>query len=63
MAKYPQVHEGEWVRPIRRGYKMACCDCGLVHRMEFKLVRRGKGRFIWLRAFRDKRATAAMRKK
>ncbi len=38
MAQYPQVHEGEWVRPVRKGYKMAYCDCGLVHVLNFKLV-------------------------
>lgn len=28
--KYEEPKEGEWIRPIKRGYKMACCDCGLV---------------------------------
>ena len=23
-----RVHDGEWVRPRRRGYQMECCDCG-----------------------------------
>lgn len=27
-----------WLPPIMRGYKMACCDCGLVHEMEFHAV-------------------------
>jgi len=44
--------------PIRRGYKMACCDCGLVHKLDFR-VRKGK---IEFRVFRDNRATAAMRR-
>ncbi len=26
------------VTPRMRGYKMACCDCGLVHDMEFDVV-------------------------
>jgi hypothetical protein len=25
-----------WVQPIRSGYKMQCCDCDLVHTMEFR---------------------------
>lgn len=29
----------EWVYPIPDGYKMACCDCGLVHRMAFRVVK------------------------
>lgn len=58
MSKYPQVYDGEWVQPVRRGYKMRCCDCGLVHRTDFRLH---KGH-IQLRAFRDRRATAASRR-
>jgi hypothetical protein len=38
---------------------MKCCDCGLVHRMDFRIV---KGR-VQFRPFRDKRATAAARRK
>ena len=59
MAKYDQPEAGEWVRPIRRGYKLACCDCGLVHKMDFRIV---KGR-VQFRVFRDNRATAAIRRK
>lgn len=28
----------DWVHP-QPGYRMKCCDCGLVHDMEFMLVR------------------------
>lgn len=56
--KYPQVQDGQWVQPVSRGYKMACCDCGLVHVIDFKIYR---GR-VQLRAHRDKRATAAKRR-
>lgn len=31
-----------WVNPKMRGYLMACCDCGLVHEMEFKAFEVGK---------------------
>lgn len=27
-----------WVEPIMKGYRMQCCDCGLVHEMQFKVV-------------------------
>ncbi len=57
MTKYHKQTDGEWVQPLT-GYKMACCDCGLVHRMEFRGVR-GK---IQFRAYRDNRATAARRR-
>lgn len=49
----------EWVQPIRRGYKMRCCDCRLVHEMQFR-VKDGRAQF---RARRHERATAASRRK
>jgi hypothetical protein len=56
--KYPIVKDGEWVWPIMEGYKMSCCDCGLVHKVDFKITD-GK---IWLKMSRDYRATAAIRR-
>ena len=29
----------EWVCPDPKGYLMKCCDCGLVHEAEFRVVR------------------------
>lgn len=58
MTTYRQ-RDGEWVQPIRRsGYKLGCCDCGLVHVVDFR-VRKGR---IQFRAIRNRRATAAMRR-
>lgn len=56
--KYPQIKSGEWVQPNHKKYKMACCDCGLVHDFEFKIV---KGK-IFIRGKRNKRATSAVRR-
>lgn len=56
--KYPVLKDGEWVQPSRCGFRDACCDCGLVHRMNFR-VRDGH---IEFQVFRDGRATAAMRR-
>lgn len=44
MPKFKTEHAKEdgwsdWVYPIMNGYKMACCDCGLVHDMKFLAVR------------------------
>ena len=58
MANYPEVQSGQWVQPVRKGYKMSCCDCGLVHKLNFRL-RRGR---IQLQAFRDNRATGQKRR-
>ena len=27
-----------WVQPISRGYLMECCDCNLVHRLDFRVI-------------------------
>lgn len=56
--KYATPKAGEWVQPIRKGYKLRCCDCGLVHRLDFRIYR-SRAQF---RAFRDERATAAIRR-
>lgn len=57
--KYIKQKNGEWVQPIRRGYKMMCCDCGLVHKMNFR-IKRGR---IQFQASRDYRATGQARRK
>jgi Zn-finger protein len=54
-----QVKDGEWVRPVETGYLMGCCDCGLVHRMDFRVH---KGRAIF-RAFRADGHTRVQRKR
>lgn len=57
--KYTQVHDGEWFEPKpQRGHKMACCDCGLIHTMNFR-VKNGK---VQIQATRDNRATANRRR-
>jgi hypothetical protein len=28
----------EWQQPIMKGYMMQCCDCGLVHEIQFKAL-------------------------
>ncbi len=52
MAKHKRMFEGkggwtEWVYPTPKKYQLGCCDCGLVHTIQFevaKVVKRlGKG--------------------
>ncbi len=65
----------EWETPVMRGYKLACCDCGLVHGMEFQVLKVTKwlGRRTWrgkqvsdhkvaFRVRRLNRATAQVRR-
>lgn len=83
MAKFKvEVEEDDgwcrWVSPHPDGYKLGCCDCQLVHDMEFKAVRIKKGNpekedweyteldpkkyRVIFRAKRNKRSTAALRR-
>lgn len=42
---------------------MRCCDCGLVHKIDFRMVKYGNDkRKIQFRVFRDVRATNAIRR-
>lgn len=35
----PRTGWSEWEFPVMEGYRMGCCDCGLVHDMEFRVVK------------------------
>lgn len=50
----PLIPEGVWQRPVMRGYLIQCCDCGLIHRMNFKVNRRGKKNEVLFQVFRNK---------
>jgi hypothetical protein len=60
--KFKQVKSGEWQQPVRRGYLLACCDCGLVHRLNFRLAKRANRNWIQFQAFRDGRVSTKGRK-
>lgn len=30
----------KWVQPLMKGYLFKCCDCGLVHEMQFRSLKR-----------------------
>ena len=82
MSKLKQMTETEdgwsdWVPPIHDAYRMACCDCGLVHDMCFQVVevtktnndgtwdwkktKKGKYR-VMLAARRNNRSTGQVRR-
>lgn len=64
--KYPfrKAKEGEWIQPRLRNYLLSCCDCGLVHKMDFVIVTSvdGTRQGIQFRAFRDDKQTAKQRR-
>lgn len=49
----------EWIQPVEENYKMRCCDCGLVHTMDFRV----EGERAQFRVRRNERATSASRRK
>ena len=57
-VRYDVVPYGGWTRPRVRNFREQCCDCGLIHRLDFRIVD-GKVEF---RMRRDDRATAAARR-
>jgi hypothetical protein len=60
-AKYIQRYDGEsWSVPSKTIYKIACCDCGLVH--DFVFVSED-GKDIGIAVRRNNRATSARRRK
>lgn len=56
--KYQQAYDGDWVQPIMKGWKMRCCDCGLVHTVNIRIV----GKKVQIQATRDKKATSNSRR-
>ncbi len=58
MRKLPQVKSGEWVAPRLKGYVMECCDCGLRHRLNFRLkIVSGDRLQLQFQAFRTRKDT------
>ena len=57
--RYFQVTpETGWFTPQRKDYHLACCDCGLVHRVDHRIK---DGHIQWRFHF-AKRSTAAVRR-
>ncbi len=58
MKPYDEAIEGEWWRPVMRGFRLGCCDCSLIHRVNFR--KRPSG--IEMQMFRDEKETTAQRR-
>jgi len=33
-----KVRSNEWVKPQMNKYEMKCCDCGLIHEVDFRVI-------------------------
>lgn len=59
MSSWQLVKDGQWIRVVAKGHKNACCDCGLVHTIDYRIAEDGA---LEIRFRRDKRATAKLRR-
>lgn len=65
MSKYKKISNGEILRFPEEGsiFNLACCDCGLVHKMVVKNVTEGKDKgMIDMIMIRDNRRTGQIRR-
>lgn len=37
-VQYEPQNPDEWIKPVMKGYRMQCCDCGLIHELDFNVV-------------------------
>lgn len=58
MSRYEDCPDG-WFPILHRNWKLKCCDCSLIHKIDARVV---DGR-VELKISRDARATAAARKR
>ena len=60
-GSYRKIKEGDVtiIDPVKKTLSLACCDCGLVHRMTLAIA--GDGKIIIIFGD-DKRATAQLRR-
>jgi hypothetical protein len=65
---YMQIEEGDWIEPTRKAFIDQCCDCGLVHVIDFAVVDKRTREPVPYVAVQfklkiDRRKTAASRRK
>ena len=63
MAKYEVLTDGDgWAVKNGKRFRMACCDCGLVHNMIVYTEHLRKGRLIGMATERNERSTGQKRR-
>lgn len=61
LMKYEQIYDGQWIMPKRKYFYEQCCDCGLVHKVEFKVVKRKILFRAWRIKCKKKKATTLLK--
>ena len=57
-VRYVLIKDEEWFQPTQDGHRMACCDCGFVHEISFRVV----DGIVQLKVKRLNRSTAMRRR-
>jgi hypothetical protein len=57
--EFKKIPDNEWTHVQAAGFRHACCDCGLVHVMDFRVSGEGRLQVKWRRS---PQATARRRK-
>lgn len=60
--KYYYQKDNEWVLPNQKNHKLGCCDCGLIHAIDFRIVTVSGKLEVQFRARRNSKLTKARRK-
>lgn len=62
MNKYPKLQDGECLEIDLKNedLRYACCDCGLVHTIQFHHIKKDIWHFAF---FREKRSTGQLRRR
>lgn len=62
IKRYSENENGwtEWIQPEMKLYRLGCCDCGLVHDVQFRITARG--RRVQFRVRQNKRSTGQIRR-
>jgi len=64
VSRYVKRENGEgWTIRNREPFRVACCDCGLVHNIVIASLDKRKGAVLGIAAERNERATAAKRRR
>lgn len=61
-AKYVHLEDGQWHEPVMNRHREECCDCGLVHKVDYRIKETTRGTRLEFRARVDRKATAAIRR-
>lgn len=60
---YEQIEDGRWYPTNLRNQREQCCDCGLVHIIDYRVKKIGRRNELEFRVKRDDRATDRIRKR